>query len=98
MSAPLTWPIDSSTDTYATVGTASTEVLAANDFRMDAALVNDSDEVMYLARGNDAVMNQGIRLNANGGSYNIDSTNLFKGAINAICASGGKNICVTEGE
>ena len=79
------------------VGAVTTEVLAANQARISAVFVNDSAEAMYLARGVPAVMHRGIRLNAYGGAYEINKTNLFLGAVNAICASGGMVLCVDEG-
>ena len=95
--APLTWPIDSATDTGVDVEIASTLVLAANVHRADAVLVNDSDAVIYLARGNAAVLHQGIRLNAAGGSYEINEYNPFLGAIYAIAEGGAKVLTVSEG-
>ena len=80
-----------------TVGAVSTAVLAALAARHFAQFVNDSDETIYLDLSDTAVMNEGIRLNASGGSFEINWTNLYTGAIAAICASGGKNLTVTEG-
>lgn len=97
MPEPLSWPIESTTDTKIAVGTDSTSVLAANPKRMDAVFVNDSNKPIYLARGNTAVLNQGIRLNAEGGAYEINRNNLFLGAINAIAEGGAKNLTVSEG-
>jgi len=97
MPLPLAWQTLTVTDTKVTVGAASTLVVAANPRRTDLVLVNDSDEVIYLARGNAAVMNQGIRLNAAGGSYEINCDNIYLGAIYAICTSGSKNLTVSEG-
>ena len=94
---PMVWPVNSATDTKVAVGTSTTGVLAANPGRHDAVFVNDSNKPIYLARGNDAVMNEGIRLNAEGGSYEINQNNLFLGAINAIADGGAKNLCVSEG-
>lgn len=79
------------------IGAGSTPALALNEDRRFAVFVNDSDETIYLNLTGTAVMNQGIRLNANGGSYEINSTNLYTGIVTAICASGAKNLCVTEG-
>jgi len=98
MPKPLSWPIKTVTDTNVAVQTVSTQVLAANPKRADAVLVNDSNKEIYLARGNDAVMNEGIRLNAGGGSYEINRNNLFLGAINAIAEGGDKNLTVSESE
>ncbi len=79
------------------IAAVSTAVLAANAARIFAQFVNDSDEVIYLDLSATAVMNEGIRLNANGGAFEINHTNLYTGAITAICATGGKNLTVTEG-
>ena len=59
--------------------------------------VNDSDETIYLNLSGTAVMNEGIRLNANGGSYEINLNNLYTGAVTGICSSGTKNLTVVEG-
>lgn len=79
-----------------TVGSSSTKVISADDDRIYALLCNDSDETIYLGLDTAAVMNKGPRLNANGGSYEIENS-LFKGEIYAICASGSKNLTYTEG-
>ena len=83
-------------NTKITVAATTTEVLEADDKRVFARISNDSDEVIYLALGEDAVENQGIRIAVNG-HFEINSTNLYTGAINAICASGSKVLSVTNG-
>jgi len=85
------------TTSNVTVGNTSTLVLAANADRKVASFVNDSDETIYLSRGNAAELHKGIRLNANGGSFEISGVNLYTGNIYAICESGGKVLCVEEG-
>ena len=97
MPEPLARPVNTVIDTKVAAETSTTVVLAANPGRKDAVFVNDSNQPIYLARGNDAVMNQGIRLNASGGSYEINRDNLFLGAINAIATGGAKNLTVSEG-
>ena len=84
------------TNSKVTVAATTTEVLEADDTRVFARITNDSDEVIYLALGEDAVMNKGIRLNAGGGNFEINATNMFRGTVNAICLSGSKNLCFTE--
>jgi len=79
------------------VGVASTSILAANTARIFAQFVNDSDTVIYLWLGAVAVINEGIRLNANGGSFEINLTNLYTGAVHAIAGGAAKNLTVTEG-
>lgn len=82
-----------------TVGAASTEVSAPEDFaefRTFLLLVNDSDEVIYVnVEGQPAVLHEGIRLNANGGSILFDSLVPSRG-VSAICASGNKLLLVTR--
>lgn len=76
-----------------TVGNTSTSVLASNSSRIATIIVNDSDEDVYVNLSGTAVMNEGIRLNAHGGSL-VEKN--YTGAVTAICASGGKNITVTQ--
>ena len=97
MPGPLPWPVNSATDTGVAVEVTSTLVLAANPGRVDAVFVNDSNKEIYLARGNAAVLHKGIRLNAAGGSYEINQNNLFQGAIYAIAEGGAKILTVSEG-
>jgi len=97
MAEPLSWPIEAVQDSGTLIQVASTEVLAENPRRADAVFVNDSNQPIYLARGNPAVIGQGIRLNANGGSYEINRNNLFLGVINAIAVGGDKNLVWSEG-
>lgn len=87
------------THTAVTVGVATTALLASNANRLYALLINDSNETIYIKLGVAAVLNEGIRLNVSGGSYEISKKfgNLYTGAINGICASGGKVCLVTEG-
>lgn len=82
------------------VGNTSTQVLAANTNRRYAVFINDSDETIYLAFGEDAAMNEGIRLNAAGGCYELSHVlgNLNNLAVNAICSSGSKVCSGIEGE
>lgn len=88
------------TPTKVTVGNTTTVVLAADasDKREYVAIVNDSDEPVYIALGATAVMNEGIRLNAGGGALELSGENQWQGAINGICASGGKNITLSYGK
>ncbi len=79
-----------------TVGSTSTLIRPAEAGRKLLVLVNDSDVVLFLSLGSAAVMNQGIRLNANGGNIVI-SNPIYTGAVFAISAAGGKNIVGCEG-
>jgi len=97
MPSPIIRPIQSMPGAAKTVAAVTTELIAANELRVFASICNDSDEAMYLAFGEDAVMNSGMRINAAGGSYIINDDNLTLLAVNGICTSGQKNACVIEG-
>jgi len=82
------------------VTTVTGAALAANANRIYAMFINDSDTPIYLMLGAAAVANQGIRLNAAGGSYEMSALegNLYVGAVNAIHGgAGNKNLLVLEG-
>ena len=88
------------THTAVNVTTGTGEVLASNANRLYALLVNDSDTTIYIKLGVAAVANQGIRLNANGGNYEMSAMlgNLYTGAINGIHGgTGNKALLMTEG-
>lgn len=96
----MSLPYGIPTHTVATVTMASGEALAANGDREYALFINDSDTVIYLKLGATAVVNQGIRLNINGGSYEMSRAfgNLCQRVVNAIHGgSGDKLLLVTEG-
>lgn len=83
------------------VTTTSAMVLAANDDRVYGLFLNDSDTTIYLYMGGEAAVNTGIRLNANGGSYEMSKKqgNLYTGLVKAIHAgTGNKVLLITEGE
>ena len=92
-------PTITPTHSEVAVGATTTAVIAANSARKYLLLVNDSDEAIYVKLGAAAVMNEGIRINASGGSLALSAQNgnLYAGAINGICSSGSKNLLVTEG-
>ncbi len=76
------------------VGTSSTQIAAANPARVELFVCNDhATNVVYLALGAAAVANQGIRLNAGGGSAVISS---FTGQVNAIATGASTTVTVTE--
>lgn len=99
-------PVGSSTDNRFTVVptntsvsclTSSTQAVATSSSRQYLALVNDSANTIYLGEGVAAVSGSGIRLNANGGVYEMDTTHLYTGAINCI-ASGSSNLTVLQSQ
>lgn len=93
---PLETRFPSATGTAVTVGNTSTSVLSADSDRKYLALVNDSDEAIYVELGGTAVMNEGIRLNAGGGSLVMEiGSAMYTGAVTAICTTGSKVLTVT---
>ena len=101
----LLWPgkLDSreanvETHTAVSCATTTTEALAAKTDRISALFVNNGTASIYIKIGEAAVLNEGIRLNANGGSYYMTAANgnLDSEAINCIVASGTETILVTE--
>ena len=76
--------ITTMTHTAPTIGATTTAALAANTDRLYALLINDSNETIYVKIGASAAMNAGIRLNANGGSFemSLGAGNLSTAAIN----------------
>jgi len=81
---------------FITAGVASVLVSDLNPSRVTLDIVNDSDTVIYLALAPEAVLNQGIRLNALGGSYEINLVNPYYGKIAAISAGATKVLAVME--
>ncbi len=77
---------------------ATTAALALNGGRISALFVNDSTQAIWIAINQDAAANEGIRLNANGGSYYLTDANgnYDQEAVNCIVASGTGNLLVTE--
>ena len=88
--------VRTSTTTKVAVGASTTVILATNPNRKGAVFTNDSDEDIYLAFGNSAVMNEGLLLGQDYPPFKIDGACLFTGAVNGICTSGSKNLTVTE--
>ncbi len=74
------------------------EALALNGGRVSALFVNDGTSTIWIAINQAAVANEGIRLNANGGSYYITDAdgNLDREAVNCITASATVILLVTE--
>ncbi|GAG65710.1 unnamed protein product [marine sediment metagenome] len=99
MPDPRIHPIERSDDYNFGVDDVSGLVIAANSQRADLEVTNDLDTVVYLSRSDPAAVGDGIRLNSNGGSYTMDTQNLYLGAFYAICNLGEDgNIAISEGE
>jgi hypothetical protein len=90
-------PLDTPTNGAVAVGIATTVVRTANGDRRYLLLVNDSDTIIYIALGANAVLHTGITLEPNGGWYEmLDGQNLYLGAINAITTVAGKVLTYVE--
>lgn len=104
----LTWLVivgtasarEADNEVHAAVSCANTttEALAVNGGRVSALFINDSAQTIWIAINQAAVANEGIRLNANGGSYYITDAdgNLDRDVVNCIVASGTGTLLVTE--
>ena len=98
MPDPRIHPIERANDGHAGVTDVSVIIVPANEHRADLKIVNDLDVVVYLARGNAAVVGDGIKLIQNG-TFNMDTQDLFLGAIYAICNVGEDgSVTISEGE
>ena len=86
-----------STNSGTSVLLVSVSVLASNASRKWATIINDGSTQVYISIGAAATITQGIRLNANGGSYTIGKDNHTTEVINAIRPSGSGNVLVIEG-
>ena len=88
------------THTAVNVTTSSTEVIAAKTMRGFLLIVNDSDTTLYCKVGASAVVNEGIRINANGGSFEMGrgGRNIDTRVVNCIHGGTGNKVALmTEG-
>ena len=72
------------------------EVLAHNPDRVYAKITNDSGTVVYIGLTNsttESLLNEGIRLDANGGNYEINPNNLYLSTV--MVTSTAANLTVT---
>ena len=91
--------ITPSAATAVSVGVASGALVAANTSRRYLVLVNTSVAArVSLGFGAAAVLDSGITLMPNGGSYEMSEAagNLYRGAINAIASAAATNVAVQE--
>ena len=79
---------------------SSSIVIPKNALRGTARCTNDSAVTIYLSEGAfPAEVGKGHRLNANGGFYEIGTTNHHKEEVRAIAATpGAHNLCVAESD
>jgi len=73
-----------------TIGTGNAQILPANPNRLQLTLTNRGTAgTIYLNYGNLAEVGKGIALLPNGGSYEINYTNPYKGMIAAVASAAG---------
>lgn len=100
-----TWSGEAVNSATTTTSALPVMVLDSNTGRESAIIINDSDTVVYLYLGYFASadtasttvsVNEGIRLNASGGSYEINADNLYKNQVWATSTAASKNIIYSE--
>lgn len=80
-----------------TIGTANSQILPANSNRLQLTLVNrGSTGKIYINYGSLAEVNKGIALLPNGGTYEINFTNPYKGMVSAIADTAGSLLSALE--
>ena len=90
-------PLDNPSKGAVAVGVGPTTIVAANAERRYLIITNDSDSAVYLSFGGAAVLNQGIRINASGGWYEmLEGLNLYTGIVTGIAAAAGKIVTYLE--
>lgn len=90
-------PLTATAPTAVSVGTSSGLAVAANANRKGLILTNTSNKSMSLSfDGNAAVLNSGITLVANGGTWVMDEYSFTTAAVNAIAGGTTMNLAVQE--
>lgn len=80
-----------------TIGTGNAQILPSNPNRLQLTLVNRGSEgTIFINYGNLAELGKGIALLPNGGSYEINYTNPYKGMISAVADSTGSQLSGME--
>lgn len=82
--------------TSASVGVVSAQALAANATRKGLVLVNTSANNISLGFGATAVLNSGVTLLSNGGTFNMDEYDFNTSAVNAIAGGAASNLAIQE--
>lgn len=84
-----------SAPTFATVGLASAQAVAANAARKGLILTNTSNKRISLGLGSAAVLNSGITLDPSG-VFEMNPWTFYTGAVNAIASSASSNLAIQE--
>lgn len=84
------------THTYPTIGTsASTTLLAANQARIGFIIQNYGSNPLWINLGAAAVVGQCILIIPNG-SFSLDKSLTYQGAVNGLSQTGGNVVLVTD--
>lgn len=92
------FPLTAKAAASATVGTASTSILASNTNRMGCVITNTGIRDVFIGIGASAVLNQGIFLSSNGGVWVMDDYTFTTQAINGIVLASTTNVSIQEFE
>jgi hypothetical protein len=71
----------------------TTTIAVANRSRVSLTLTNDSENTIYVFKGDGAAVGKGLRLNANGGAIVIDD---YTGLVTAAAKTAKSNLCICE--
>jgi len=87
------------TNTTTTISSTGSQILALNQNRQYAVIVNDGSNTVYLwlKATSTGITPAGIRLNANGGSFEIGGQNTYLGAVQGVTLTGTSSLTVVEG-
>jgi len=88
---------DKALDLKFTCSATQQRILGKNPARVYALFVNDNALAdIYLSMGIPAVAGRGIRINAGGGSYEINLTNPWHGEVYAVGTAASPTLLVQE--
>lgn len=79
------------------ISSQSAVLLPPNSNRLQLTLVNSGTNRIWIAYGVQAVPGRGITLMPGGGSYEVNRTNPYKGAIAAVSENAGSTLTGLEG-
>lgn len=89
-------PFDTGTPVLTPVSPVSSIISAANVTRLFLRVSNFSASIVWLQYGADAEVSRGVRLNTNT-IFELNSTELYTGAVHAISSGGTVDVDVFEG-
>lgn len=96
MSGPTKASLDGSAPGAASVGVASSVVVAANGSRKGLILVNTSVNRISLAFGQPAVLDSGPTLMPSGGTFNMGEYDFTTEEVRAIASGAASNLAIQE--